>query len=343
MGIAGKKNRQWLLPTLIVLGLIVVLGLFLPGLIYPNQAEGNQQPLANTVTPTSTDTPTQALVQADLPTPVDSLLAVTAPPSPSIGNCTYSFHYWRKPGRLVDRKYRYRLSSYDQAQAIAILESNELDAGTLLLQQFFAALLNSLSGTDAAVVQGTLVQASDWISAHPSESLISEADRALALTLIQSLTDYNIGVSGPGHCPDEPFTPTPVSSPTPTQTPTRTPAPISTRRPVTPTNDNGGGGGDGGGGPTEAPTEPQPTDQPTEPPNPTDQPTEPPKPTDKPTPKPTDRPTPPVPTPEPPTDEPPRRQNHPAGHASPEPSGLVAPLDRYHSWIYTISSRGCII
>jgi hypothetical protein len=271
---------------------------------------------------------------------VDSLLAVTEPPSPSSDNCTYSYHYWRShPDAWLIENIVIGSLSYDQAQAIAILESNELDARTLLLQQFFAALLNSLSGTDAAAVQGTLVQASDWISAHPSESLISEADRAQALTLTQTLTDYNIGVSGPGHCPDEPFTPTPVSTPTPTQTPTRTPAPISTRRPVTPTNDNGGGGG-GGGGPTKAPTEPQPTDQPTEPPNPTDQPTEPPKPTDRPT----DRPTPPVPTPEPPTDEPPPTPEPPPPDTpSPNHLGRSGPPGWFHSWLHLPSSLGLIM
>jgi hypothetical protein len=177
-------------------------------------------------------------------------------------------------------------NSFTKAEAIEILDTEAQDEKTALLQQFFAALLNTLKGADSREIEPILLNASEWINGHSTGMAISATDRQQATLFTQTLFEYNIGGRGPGHCSDEPVTPTPTPTHTPTSTLTPTATPIRTLRT-----------------PTDIPTERKPTA-----PRPTDAPTDQPPPTDTPEPQPsnTPRPTPTkAPTEEPPTQPPP--------------------------------------
>ena len=179
--------------------------------------------------------------------------------------------------------------AYTKAEAIAILKIVDPDPTTRLIQQFFAALLNSLKGADSSAIERTMVLASDWLTRHPPGVNLSQEEQLEVESLADELVAYNSGDTGPGHCSDEPFTPTPVASATPTVTITPTSPPVSTSGSSIPTNTPTKSSG---GGNKPKPTQPPPTDPPP-------QPTDPPPPTTAPTPKPTKEPPTPAPTAEP--------------------------------------------
>jgi hypothetical protein len=292
MGLTSKKIRRLWLPSLLILLVILTLSLLISSLIYPNNIQGNSPQPTNTSTPTPSPNATVALsLEATATASTYPGDAPTQTPTTSLVNCTYTITYWRiNPQSWLIENVVIGNNSFTKAEAIAILEADAQDEKTALLQQFFAALLNTLKGADSKEIESTLIQASDWINAHTAGAEISDADREQALLLAQTLLVYNIGGLGPGHCPDEPVTPTPTATATPTATLTPTATPIRTLT-----------------SPTAVPEDRKPTS--TEPgPGPTEAPTNPPEPTNTPKPQPTNtpRPTPtPAPTEPPPTEPPP--------------------------------------
>jgi hypothetical protein len=292
MGLTSNKIRRLWLPSLLILLVILTLSLLLSSLIYPNNIQGNSPapttPGLSTPTPTATTalplevTATISTNQAGAPSQV---------PTNSPVNCTYTITHWQNnPQAWLIENVVIGNNSFTKAEAIAILEAEAQNEKTALLQQFFAALLNTLKGADSKDIESTLIQASDWINSHTAGLEISEADREQALLLAQNLLVYNIGGLGPGHCPDEPVTPTPTATATPTatQTPTVTPIRTLTSPTAVPPERK----------PTATAPGPAPTDAPTNPPQPTNTPK--PQPTNTPRPLPTDAPTEPPPTEPPP-------------------------------------------
>ena len=57
--------------------------------------------------------------------------------------------------------------SYTQAEAFSVLGSAANDTRTRVLQQFFAAFLNTLKGANDGAIRSTINDASVSISAHP--------------------------------------------------------------------------------------------------------------------------------------------------------------------------------
>jgi hypothetical protein len=309
MSVSSEKVRQLWLPFLILALIVLAASWILASVIYPNNIRGEEagQVIPGERTPTlqTTGTPTS---------PATTAQVINVEPSPTTGtadlkNCTYTRYYWLEhPDSWMIENVIIASLSFTKDQALEILSTEVQSTGaettedgsslqgdlvTPLLQELFAALLNTLKGAAAGAVEPVLIEASDWLNAHPADVEISQAEREQAQDLIQSLADYNNGFTGPGHCADEPVTPTPIASPTATPTETPTPTPIRTLKPA-PTatdfddDDNGGGGGS------------EPTDPPsaTDPPPPTDEPPPPPPPTDPPPPPPTSAPTKPPPPPD---------------------------------------------
>jgi hypothetical protein len=300
MNFAGNRNRQWWIPSLIILVAILALGLLLPGLINPSQVPSDGSILEATLTPANTDRSTpQSTLPVSLavsPSPARTLQGTPVQTAASTSNCTYTMYYWiNQPEAWMIENVVIGTLSYTRGEAILILQTESDDAKTLLLQQFFTALLNSLRA-DASVVAPTLSNASDWLDEHTLGVEVTETDRQAALSMTQTLLEYNNGLIGPGRCADEPTTPTPLPSATLTPTLTPTPTRAITSRPTlrpTATQEKD----------KDKPTdEPQPTDKPTS--EPTKEPTKPPpkptstsKPRATPTSAPTDEPPTPIPPP----------------------------------------------
>ena len=296
MNIAGKRNRQWWIPSLIILFAILALGLFLPGLVNPAQVPGGGPLPEASRTPIQTAASTQQIAALISPSPVRTQASTPTRTAPSASNCTYSMYYWMdRPEAWMIENVVIGTLSYTKGEAILILQTESDDAKTLLLQQFFAALLNSLRA-DASAVSQTLRDASEWLGDHTLGIEVTEGDRQAALSMVQTLVEFNNGAIGPGHCADEPSTPTALPTATATSTPSPTPTRVITARPtIRPTATE-----EKEKEPTDEPTQ-APTQEPTQVPQPTNT-EEPPQPTN--TPRPRATPT-PAPTEEPPTQPPP--------------------------------------
>ena len=289
---SDKVRRLWL-PSLVILLVILILSWLVSSLFYPANIQGNSLEPTTQSTPTASPIVTIPIAQAATATMVTVIANTPTLASNSTVNCTYTTTYWRiNPEAWLIENVVIGNNSFTKAEAIEILETAAQDEKTALLQQFFAALLNTLKGADARDIEPILLNASDWINGHSTGMAISATDQQQALLFTQTLFEYNNGGLGPGHCSDEPVTPTPTPTSTPTATLTPTVTPIRTLR--TPTDI-----------PTQRkPTKPAPTEKPTDQPQPTDIPE--PQPTKTPLPMPTQAPTEPPPTepPPPPTAEP---------------------------------------
>ena len=279
---SDKVRRLWL-PSLVVLLVILTLSWLVSSLFYPANIQGNSLEPTIQSTPTASPIVTIPIAQAATATMVTVIANTSTQASTSTVNCTYTTTYWRiNPEAWLIENVVIGNNSFTKAEAIEILETAAQDEKTALLQQFFAALLNTLKGADARDIEPILLNASDWINGHSTGMAISATDQQQALLFTQTLFEYNNGGLGPGHCSDEPVTPTPTPTSTPTATLTPTVTPIRTLR--TPTDI-----------PTQRkPTKPAPTEKPTDQPQPTDIPE--PQPTKTPLPMPTQAPTEPPPT-----------------------------------------------
>jgi hypothetical protein len=296
MGLTSNKIRRLWLPSLLILLVILTLSLLLSSLIYPDNIQGNSPVPTTPLAPTASPTSTLALA-ATATKSSDPGDAQTQVPTSEV-NCTYTTTYWRdNPQAWLIENVVIGNNSFTKVEAIAILEVEAQDEESALYQQFFAALLNTLKGAESNEIESTLIEASEWINGHPAGVAISEADRQQALLFAQTLLEYNIGGLGPGHCADEPVTPTPTPTATATATLTPTVTPIRTLR--TPTEIPR----DRKPTATEAGQTEQPTEEPTGQPQPTNTPE--PQPTNTPRPIPTQAPTEAPPTEPPPTEAPP--------------------------------------
>ncbi len=236
MDVNNNKIKRFWLPSLILLVAVLVIGWLLSSLISANNARGNTPPSTDTINPTMTATLTVVSIgitpssspspsASPSPSPTTSV-TTTVQASISPDNCTYTMYYWTyywrsHPKALAIENITIGEKTYTKPEAIAILKMKAQDEATVLLQQFFTALFNTLNGADSSAIAETMVATKEWLSLHSSGDELTDLERQQSLMLIQTLADYNNGVIGPGHCADEPITPTPIPSttPTPTQTP----------------------------------------------------------------------------------------------------------------------------
>jgi hypothetical protein len=231
-------------------------------------------------------------------------------------NCTYPLSYWVENEERWPLQTVFGYRSFFVVDIQGILEEKNRDLQDELVLQMYFVYLNILFGADDETIAHTLEEADDWLKENIDNDSISSEVRLAGITLAGTLSDFNLGVIGPGPCYPylrptlmptafDPSTSTPEVSSTPGVTPTRpfitfTPTPTSTAtkkdadpdptrtlRPATntppppPTS-------------TDQPTQPPPTQPPTQPPT-----SAPPENTPVPTqpPAPTDPPQPPSPTP----------------------------------------------
>jgi hypothetical protein len=287
MSFQGNKIRQLWLPLLITALIILALSWILSGVIYPNNVQGNDEFIETPNQVTTTASPTVTSTRTPLPTQTRSVDENT-PSATAIYNCTYSLHYWRNnPDSWMIENIVIGNLSFSKAEAIIILDIEFPNPSTRMVQQFFAALLNTLKGADPADIDQTMVAVGEWLTIHPPGIDLTEAEIIKVDAMAEVLEAHNTGLTGPGHCVDEPFTPTPEATFTPTATRTSTPAPVRTSPPRTPTPTKKSSGSKPK--PTKPP-ETSPPSQPTSTPKP--QPTNPPQPQPTNTPKPRSTPTP---------------------------------------------------
>jgi hypothetical protein len=120
-------------------------------------------------------------------------------------SCTYSQGYWRNhPNAWPVTSLILGTVTYQAAELMAILENPAQGNGLIILaHQLIAAKLNIANGADPTAVQQTLIDADAMIAALVippigTDSLLPSQTSGLT----ETLTQYNEGTIGPGHCND---------------------------------------------------------------------------------------------------------------------------------------------
>jgi hypothetical protein len=144
-------------------------------------------------------------------------------------NCNHSLGYWathteRYPPYMVigDQKY-------SRKQVAAILASP--DPAQALLKQVLVAFLNTSTEGKQGGNPEELLEAYQWLAAHPADGTLIEYDRLEGERLVAALEKFNDGLASLPPC-DDPSTPTPTATAIRTRITTMirllTPTPIPT-------------------------------------------------------------------------------------------------------------------
>jgi hypothetical protein len=200
----NRPLTRWL--VLITFTLIVAVAVSIPVLTNYDQYQKISVPGA-TLTRSTTEEPAKGTLSSQISqvnTQIAIHAAITGTPSPTPqNNCTYSASYWISrsdswPTQFVVGNYR-----YSKAEALKLLQTTSVDITTLLFLHFNTAYLNIINGADPTSIENAVLDASDWLENHPAEGAISVSEAQQATQLIIKLLNYNMGILGPGHCPDE--------------------------------------------------------------------------------------------------------------------------------------------
>jgi hypothetical protein len=121
------------------------------------------------------------------------------------GSCTYSQGYWRNhPDAWPVTGLTIGTVAYQAAELMAILDNPAQGNGLVILaHQLIAAKLNIANGADPSAVQQAITDADNMIGALVAPP-IGNGYLAPGQTgdLTETLTEYNEGTIGPGHCND---------------------------------------------------------------------------------------------------------------------------------------------
>ena len=134
----------------------------------------------------------------------DTITCATMP-CVGAGSCTYSQGYWRNhPDAWPVTSLSLGTVTYQAAELMAILDNPAGGNGlVILVHQLIAAKLNIANGADPSAVQQAMTDADNMIGALVVPP-IGNGYLAPAQTgdLVETLTQYNEGTIGPGHCND---------------------------------------------------------------------------------------------------------------------------------------------
>ena len=121
------------------------------------------------------------------------------------GSCTYSQGYWRNhPDAWPVTGLTIGTVAYQAAELMAILDNPSQGNGlVILVHQLIAAKLNIANGADPSAVQQAITDADNMVGALVAPP-IGNGYLAPGQTgdLTETLTEYNEGTIGPGHCND---------------------------------------------------------------------------------------------------------------------------------------------
>jgi hypothetical protein len=134
----------------------------------------------------------------------NTIACATLPCNPG-QNCTYSQGYWKNHSDTWPlQSLTLGAVSYSESQLLQILNRPAQGNGLVTLaHQLIAAKLNTANGADPTVIQQTVIDADSMIGdliVPPVGTGYLSPSQTSALT--DTLTEYNEGTIGPGHCDD---------------------------------------------------------------------------------------------------------------------------------------------
>jgi len=143
----------------------------------------------------------------DASNPTADIIVGTGDPA---ANCTFSQGYWKNhPGAWPILSLTLGSVSYTQAELISILSTGAGGNGLIsLAHQLIAAKLNILNGADGSLINSTIAAADAQIGALVVPPVGADFLSTASTTAnAHTLEDWNLGVTGPGHCAETPATP----------------------------------------------------------------------------------------------------------------------------------------
>jgi hypothetical protein len=134
----------------------------------------------------------------------DTIACATLPCNPG-QNCTYTQGYWKNhPDVWPLQSLTLGAVSYNESQLLQILNRPAQGNGLVILaHQLIATKLNIANGADPTAVQQSVIDADNMIGGlivPPIGNGYLSPGQTSALT--ETLTEYNEGTIGPGHCDD---------------------------------------------------------------------------------------------------------------------------------------------
>ena len=132
---------------------------------------------------------------------------ITCATLPCVGgsSCTYSQGYWRNhPDAWPVTSLTLGTVTYQAAELMAILDDPARGNGlVILVHQLIAAKLNIANGADPSAVQQAVTDADNMTGALVVPPIGNDyLPPAQTGDLTETLTEYNEGTIGPGHCND---------------------------------------------------------------------------------------------------------------------------------------------
>ncbi|MFN3417364.1 MAG: hypothetical protein ACK4ZD_13735 [Caldimonas sp.] len=146
----------------------------------------------------------------DPPTFTETVYCQTLDCGPT-GQCTYTIGYWRTHGPVPtgNNSNEWPVTSlmlgsvvYTDLQLLAILQQPVAGNGLVsLAHQLIGAKLNVANGADASAIATAIAQADFLIAGRVVPPVGSDTLRTSQVSaLVEALTAYNEGGTGPGHC-----------------------------------------------------------------------------------------------------------------------------------------------
>jgi len=128
-----------------------------------------------------------------------------------VQNCTYTQGYWKNhPEVWPVTNLTLGTVNYTAAELLSILQQPAQGNGLIILaHQLIAAKLNIFNGADPSVISSTIAAADAQIGALVVPPVgAGYLSPASVNAKANALDDWNNGITGPGHCPTVPATPT---------------------------------------------------------------------------------------------------------------------------------------
>jgi hypothetical protein len=134
---------------------------------------------------------------------ISNTITASTLPCAGGGSCTYTQGYWRThPDAWPVTSLTLGTVTYQAAQLMAILENPAQSNGLVILaHQLIAAKLNIANGADPTAIQQTVIDADNMIAGLVVPPIGNGyLPPAQTSQLTETLTQYNEGTIGPGHC-----------------------------------------------------------------------------------------------------------------------------------------------
>ncbi len=115
-------------------------------------------------------------------------------------DCTHSIAYWKAHPELYPPQVFMAGVIYHETELEALLSDETQDLAQQLKAQSVVAFLNGQAGADQRQIEATLFEAYGWLEQHSVNSQITQDELDTGQRLFQALEAFNLGLAGVESC-----------------------------------------------------------------------------------------------------------------------------------------------